>query len=154
MIRLEKVLKTSLQDVLKMSWRRLLKTNTKDVFKTSSLRRMFAGLYVDWKSHSVVFLSWWADRVGLSYIFRKWGRGGRGVGGIPERGCWSRGNYLIPTMIYLIFYVSKIILLFTFFSNFSRFWIMSLTGRAIVSEPLVHSLSNFASLLLKVYSVI
>ena len=57
---LEHVLKTSLQHVLKRSWRRmskvnilfliktswkrLLKTKIKDAFKTSSPRRMFAGL--------------------------------------------------------------------------------------------------------------
>ena len=49
MIRLENVLKISLQDVLKMSWRRLedvLKTPwSLDVLKTSSSRRMFAGLF-------------------------------------------------------------------------------------------------------------
>ena len=59
MIRLENILKRSLQDVLKLSWRRLqnvlnkswrclkrvlkTKTKTKDVLKTSSSRRMFAG---------------------------------------------------------------------------------------------------------------
>ena len=75
--RLEGVLKTSWQDVLKTydqdeytgpdqdvfwrlmskanifalmktSWRRLLKTKTKDVFKTSSSRQMFAGIMIFW----------------------------------------------------------------------------------------------------------
>ena len=65
-------------------------------------------------SHSVVFLSWGADRVEVSYIFKK-------------------GEY--PLVI---------------LANSG----LSLTGRAVVLEPLVYFLLNFGSLFLKVYSVI